>query len=87
MPQISRFFGISIYMYAKDHFPPHFHAIYGDDEAMIDIKTKAVLKGELPKRAIKMILEWVEMHEAELLENFAEAQKSNPQIKFIEPLK
>ena len=38
-PQISRFFGISIYMYAKDYFPPHFHAMYGDDEAMIDIKS------------------------------------------------
>ncbi len=37
MSQISSFFDIMIYMYAKDHVPPHFHAMYGNDEAMIDI--------------------------------------------------
>ena len=47
MPQISRFFGITVYMYAKEHYPPHFHAIYGDDEAMIDIKTVEIIKGSL----------------------------------------
>ena len=50
MPQISRFFGVSIYMYAKDHFPPHFHAIYGDNEAMIEIKTRKIINGELSKQ-------------------------------------
>lgn len=33
MPEISRFYGIIIRMYYEDHNPPHFHAVYGDDEA------------------------------------------------------
>jgi len=58
MPQISRFFGIIIYMYVKDHFPPHFHAIYGDDEAMIDIKNRVIINGTLSKRAFRLVKEW-----------------------------
>lgn len=45
MPQISEFYGISIYMYYEDHNPPHFHAFYGDDKALIDIINGCVLKG------------------------------------------
>jgi hypothetical protein len=39
MPEVSRFFGIVIRMYFNDHNPPHFHAEYGDYEALIDIDT------------------------------------------------
>lgn len=39
MPEISRFLGIVIAMYYADHNPPHFHAKYGDYEALIDIET------------------------------------------------
>jgi len=39
MPEISRFFGVIVYMYARDHLPPHFHAAYNDEEAMISIET------------------------------------------------
>jgi len=86
MPQISRFFGIVIYMYAKDHLPPHFHAIYGDDEAIIDIRTKEITEGNLSKRAQRLVKEWAELHEQELLANFEEAQKPQPQFKPIAPL-
>ena len=86
MPQISRFFGIVIYMYAKDHLPPHFHAIYNDEEAQIEIATGQILKGELNKRALKLVQEWAEMHKEELLKNFEEAQKPFPQFKQIKPL-
>ena len=55
MPQISRFFGIIIYMYVKYHFPPHFHAIYGDDEAMTDIKNRVIINGTLSKRAFRLV--------------------------------
>ena len=51
MPEISRFFGIIIRMYFDDHDPPHFHAIYGDDEAQIGIDPIKLLRGELPARA------------------------------------
>jgi hypothetical protein len=42
MPEISRFFGIVIAIYYRDHAPPHFHAVYGEDEAVVTIETGAV---------------------------------------------
>jgi len=39
MPEISRFLGIIISMNYNDHAPPHFHARYGDDQAIIEIQT------------------------------------------------
>jgi len=39
MPCVSRFFGIAIYFYFSEHSPPHFHAIYGGDEAVYEIQT------------------------------------------------
>lgn len=39
MPRIAYFYGVAIYMYYRDHAPPHFHAIYGDDEAIFEIET------------------------------------------------
>lgn len=52
MPTISTFFGILIQMYFRDHAPPHFHAIYGEDEATIDIRTLEITRGRLPRRAL-----------------------------------
>jgi hypothetical protein len=51
MPEISRFYGIVIRMYYDDHPPPHFHAHYGEDEALINIHTMAIVAGQLPPRA------------------------------------
>ena len=48
MPEICRFYGITIRMYFADHDPPHFHAFYGEHEAIIDLATLAVLAGSLP---------------------------------------
>ena len=58
MPEISRFYGIIIAMYYNEHNPPHFHAKYGEFKAEIDIKTLQILKGEIPKRAKALVLEW-----------------------------
>ena len=57
MPRISEFYGIVIYMYYSDHAPPHFHAIYGQFEAEILIRSAAVLKGHLPRRALSLVRE------------------------------
>lgn len=48
MPTISYFYGICIKMFFNDHVPPHFHAVYGEADAMIEIETLEILKGELP---------------------------------------
>ena len=66
MPEVSRFFGIAIRFYYNDHQPAHFHAVYGEHEALIEIDTLAVLRGELPGRALALVLEWAAMHRREL---------------------
>ena len=66
MPEISRFFGIVIRIFFNDHQPAHFHAVYAEFEALIEIDTLAVYRGELPRRALAMVLEWAELHRSEL---------------------
>lgn len=55
MPEISRFFGIIIRMYYNDHHPAHFHAVYGSDEALIEIETLETYRGSLPRRAFALV--------------------------------
>ena len=66
MPELSRFFGIVIRMYFRDHVPAHFHASYGEFEALIEIETLAVYRGFLPRRAMAMALEWAALNRPEL---------------------
>jgi hypothetical protein len=66
MPTISRFYGILIQMYFGDHVPPHFHALYAEYEVLIDIGTFEVIRGELPGRAMALVLEWAQQHRDEL---------------------
>jgi hypothetical protein len=87
MPEISRFYGLVIYMYAQDHPPPHFHAAYGDEVAQIDIRTGEVLEGHLPRRALRLVQDWAELHRQELLENFARLQQEIARFRKIEPLR
>ncbi len=85
MPRISEFFGILIYMYYNDHAPPHFHAIYGENEALYEIETLRVYAGELPRRVHNLVLEWADLRRAELLADWERARRSEPLIE-IEPL-
>jgi hypothetical protein len=48
MPEVSRFYGIVVKMFYDDHNPPHFHAEYGEHEALVNINTLAILGGSLP---------------------------------------
>lgn len=70
MPEISRFLGIVITMYFEDHDPPHFHVRYGNDRAIILIDSLEVARGGLPPRVPGLIIEWSELHRAELQENW-----------------
>ncbi len=62
MPTISFFYGILIRMYYNDHDPPHFHALYGEFQATVAIEELRVLEGELPRRALDLVLDWAELH-------------------------
>jgi hypothetical protein len=86
MPELSRFFGIVIYMYFKDHLPPHFHAVYQEFEAQISIETGNIIVGDLPRKQTRLVQAWVELHREELIANYAESQKDNGALKKIKPL-
>ena len=66
MPEISRFLGIIIAMFYTDHAPPHFHARYGEFKIKVFIND-GVVEGKFPKRALKHVLEWYELHKEELM--------------------
>jgi len=69
MPVIARFYGILIKMYfSQSEFGvPHFHAIYGEYNAVFDIQTMEMLEGDLPLRAQRLVREWGMHYQQELL--------------------
>jgi hypothetical protein len=79
------FYGIVIQMFWGDHAPPHFHALYGEHEALIDIRTLEVIKGNMPRRALSLILEWASMHREELMEDWNLCETKQTPLK-IAPL-
>jgi hypothetical protein len=85
MPTISRFYGIVIQMFWNDHAPPHFHALYGDDEAVIGLEGLTILRGHLPGRAMNLVVEWASQHRAELEEDW-ELCRSRQMPNRIDPL-
>ena len=84
MPEISRFLGIVIRMYIREHTPPHFHAEYGEYEITVDIET-GVVNGRFPRRALSAVLEWYTLHQQELMVNWEAAMNRKPLSK-IKPL-
>jgi hypothetical protein len=85
MPELSRFFGIIIGIFYREHGRPHFHAVYGEFEAVIDIETGDVISGELPRRALSLVSEWQSAHRPELREDWALARE-HKELKKIPPL-
>lgn len=85
MPEISRFYGIIITMFVNEHNPPHFHVEYQDYKAMITIED-GIIMGTLPRRALNLVYEWLDLHKNELLENWKRIE-SNQNLQKIEPLK
>ncbi len=71
-------------MYWNDHSPPHFHAKYGEFKITVEILT-GVVEGKFPKRALKLVLEWYELHKEDLLKNW-ELCKEKEMPNQIEPL-
>lgn len=80
MPVISRFYGIIIKMFFLDHNPPHFHAIYNEYNALININTLEIIEGDLPKKAEALVLEWAKNYQKDLIEiwNSQEFKKLPP---------
>jgi len=81
MPTISSFYGINVTMYFNDHEPPHIHISYSGEEALISIRTKELLEGSMKPQVRRMVLEWMEINEGELI-----AIWETKQFRKIKPL-
>lgn len=78
MPEISRFFGIVIAMYYKEHGIPHFHAKYAGQTGVFSIQDLKLIEGRLPRRVVAMILEWAFEHRVELMDNWERVLEQTP---------
>ena len=88
MPTISMFFGIIIRMYyaPKEHNPPHVHAYYQDSKGSISISDGELLVGKVPRKQLRLIQAWIEIHRDELLADWELCQNGEKPFN-IEPLK
>jgi hypothetical protein len=85
MPIISTFYGILIQMFWNDHPPPHFHVRYADARARVSIHDLQLISGALPRTAERLVLEWAQLHQAELMENWLLCERQAQPTK-IAPL-
>jgi hypothetical protein len=84
VPEISRFFGIVIAMYHREHEPAHFHARYGGQKITVRIND-GFIEGDLGRRAEALVLEWWNLHREELSDNWRRA-KELKELSAIDPL-
>jgi hypothetical protein len=86
VPTVSVFFGILIRMYYDEHNPPHMHAEYQGNRAVLDFRGN-IIKGDLRSRtALRLIRDWIDLHIPELEENW-ELARAGRDLRQIEPLK
>ena len=78
LPTISFFYGIVIRMYFRDHDPPHFHAAYGEHEALVSIQGAVILNGKLPARTARLVKDWAMARQAQLRDNGQRARAGEP---------
>ena len=85
MAEVCRFYGIIIRFYYREHPPTHFHAIYAEHEALIEIETGHIYKGWLPRRALDLVNTWRSIHLQELRANWERASRDEAVLP-IDPL-
>ena len=86
MPEISRFYGIRITIYFDDHQPSHFHAEYGEYEAVFSIHDGDMINGKLPNTAKKLVKRWYDLQKDKILETWEHIQNDEVFQK-VPPLK
>ncbi len=88
MPVISMFYGIIIRLYLidnKHHNIPHIHARYAEFEASINISDGEILAGSLPRKQLRLVQAWIELHQDELYADWTLAIEGQAPFK-ISPL-
>lgn len=78
VPTISQFYGIVIRMYFDHHPPPHIHAIYAGQMAVIEIEFAKILRGDVPGRALRLVREWIELNRVALMDDWERARRHEP---------
>ncbi len=89
MPELCRFFGIIIRMYAEvggPHHVPHFHAYYQNEVGIYSLDPIELIAGALPKRQHRLVEAWAELHQAELVNDWQLLQDGRKPIPIL-PLK
>jgi hypothetical protein len=84
MPEISRFFGIAIGIFHNERGVAHFHAVYGEREITVEVESGAI-HGQFPARALRLVLEWANLHRGELIDDWQLAHQGQP-LRRIAPL-
>jgi hypothetical protein len=72
VPRIAEFDGIVVYIYFDEHVPPHFHAVYGEHEAVIDFTTCVLVEGSLPRAKLRRTIAWARENQSMLTVKWAE---------------
>ena len=89
MPVLSMFYGIIVRMYFfdnKQHHEPHIHTEYAGEQAVFGIRDADLLSGELPKRQVRLVQAWIEIHREELMADWKLAVNGE-EVFGIDPLK
>ena len=81
-PELERVEGIILTVYGRDHLPPHLHALHGDDEALVNIRTGEILKGVLPPKKLKIVQEWLADNRQRAETNFYELNPGLSQTNY-----
>lgn len=88
MPELSRFFGIIVRMFAEaggQHHVAHFHAYWQDQVAVLSIEPVEVIAGSLPTRQRRLVEAWAELHQQELHDDWNRLQQGQTPVP-IDPL-
>lgn len=85
VPEIARFLGIVIGMFYTEHGRPHFHDRHGELQVSVEIET-GIVRGVFPGSVLELVLDWADLHRAELLDNWDLARRRVP-LKPVEPLR
>ena len=86
MPELSRFLGMIVRMYIREHNPPHFHVFCGEDVAVFSIQTGKMIQGKFPHKKAALVTAWTIIHQKELLKNWNNLLKGI-EVEKIEPLR
>jgi uncharacterized protein DUF4160 len=89
VPELSRFFGIIIRMFAEAggaHHVPHFHAYYQDEVGIFSLDPVELIAGSMPRRQMRLVEAWAELHQTELAADWQRLQGGRKPLP-IEPLK